>query len=727
MAEYINIDHIDQFFSMPDSRQKEFKQCVREYMKAHPFIHISTDWGRFQGMHAGYEEAKKKAEEIVGSMTLEQKVNQMSGDYTPAQSECAFERYNCTPFYAGEDVGLDIPGIKFTDGPSGIVLGYHSTAFPVSMARAATFDPELEEAVGNAIGIEGRAQGANLFAGVCINLLRHPGWGRAQETYGEDPYLLGVMGSALIKGVQKHMMACVKHFCANSMENSRFLVDVTMDEQTLREVYLPHFKKCIDVGVCAVMSAYNRFRGNWCGHNSYLLRDILKKEWGFQGFVMSDFGYGIRGTVEPAKAGLDLEMNNTQYYGRRLVAAVKEGLVPESHIDEAAVRLLTRKIEYAGIGQAPSFYSPDKVACAEHIALAKRAAQESIVLLKNDGLLPLCPEKIKRLLVVGDIAKVGAIGDSKGSSAVFPPYVIDYFTGIRENLPDTVQVDFIRGVVSDEVRQRAKEADAVLVCAGLTYLDEGEYFEDAQASTIGGDRKSLALSGLQQDMILAASEGNPNTIVAIQGGSAVEMESIKQHAAAILIVWYAGMEGGNALAEILFGKVNPSGKLPVSIYKNEQDLPYFGLSVENIHYDFYHGYFAADQFRYPLTYPFGFGLSYTEFALSEQKAWRETVDDKPIIHASARITNTGSRVGTEVLQLYIGYKNSAARRHVKDLKAFKRVTLPEGDSRTVVLSVPESDLAYYNTETGKWVTEEICYIAYIGTSSSLGDLMAITV
>ena len=163
------------------------------------------------------------------------------------------------------------------------------------------------------------------------------------------------------------MMACVKHFCANSMENSRFLVDITMDEQTLREVYLPHFKKCIDVGVCAVMSAYNRFRGNWCGHNSYLLRDILKKEWGFQGFVMSDFGYGIRGTVEPAKAGLDLEMNNTQYYGRRLVAAVKEGLVPESHIDEAAVRLLTRKIEYSGIGQAPSFYSPDKVACAEHI------------------------------------------------------------------------------------------------------------------------------------------------------------------------------------------------------------------------------------------------------------------------------------------------------------------------------------------------------------------------
>lgn len=727
MAEYINIDHIDQFFSMPGFRQQEFKQCVREYMKAHPFVHIPTEWGRFQGMHANYDEAKKLAEEIVESMTLEQKINQMSGDYTPAQSECAFERYNCTPFYAGEDIGLNIPGIKFTDGPTGIVLGYHSTAFPVSMARAATFDPELEEEVGNAIGIEGRAQGANLFAGVCINLLRHPGWGRAQETYGEDPYLLGVMGSALIKGVQNHMMACVKHFCANSMENSRFLVDVTMDEQTLREVYLPHFKKCVDSGVAAVMSAYNRFRGNWCGHNAYLLQDILKKEWGFQGFVMSDFGYGIRGTVEPANAGLDLEMNNTQYYGKRLAAAIEEGLVPENRVDEAATRLLTRKIEYAGIGESPSFYSSDKVACKEHIALSRKVAQESIVLLKNNGLLPLYPEKITRLLVVGDIAKVGAIGDSKGSSAVFPPYVIDYFTGIQGSLPDTVQVDFIRGVVSDEVRQRAKEADAVLVCAGLTYLDEGEYFEDTQASTIGGDRKSLALSGLQQDMILAASEGNPNTIVILQGGSAIEMESLKQWAAAILMVWYPGMEGGNALADILFGKVNPSGKLPVSIYKNEQDLPYFDLSVENIRYDFYHGYFAADKFHYALTYPFGFGLSYTEFTLSEQKAWRETVDNQTTIHASARITNTGKREGTEVLQLYIGYRNSAAQRHVKDLKAFQRVALPSGGSQTVVLSVPESELAYYDTETRQWVTEDICYIAYLGTSSSMRDLVAMDV
>ncbi len=723
MAEYIKIDHIDQLYAMPPSRQEAFKAQVRDAVKAHPFRHIDTEWGRFNGLRAGPTEARRMAEALVKTMTTEQKVNQMSADYTPAQSECAFERYNCAPYYAGEDPALNIPAIKFTDGPTGVVLGYGSTAFPVSMARAASFDPELEEEIGEAIGVEGRAQGANLFGGVCVNLLRHPGWGRAQETYGEDPYLLGEMGSALIRGVQKHMMACVKHFCANSMENSRFLVDVRMSERTLREVYLPHFRRCVQAGAAAVMSAYNRFRGEWCGHNAYLLRHVLKEEWGFQGFVMSDFGYGIRGTVEPANAGLDLEMNNTQFYGRRLTEAVRDGLVPERTVDEAAVRILAKKIEYAGIGGDQTEYPPDRVACPKHIGLARRAAQESMVLLKNNGVLPLSPERCRRLLIVGDLAKTGDIGDSKGSSAVFPPYVTDVLTGIRRAAAGDTKVDFARGVVADEVRSRAAGADAVVVCAGLTHLDEGEYFEDSRGTHVGGDRKHLGLPEQQLDMIAAACEGNPNTIVVLQGGSVVDVTPFKDRAAAVLITWYPGMEGGGALADILFGRANPSGKLPVSIYQYEQDLPYFDLQVESIRYGFYHGYFAADRYGCKVCYPFGFGLSYTRFTLSDVQAWR----DDGAINAEATLTNAGPYEGAEVVQLYVGYRGSGVERHIKDLKGFRRVSLKPGETMKVSFTVKTADLAYYDEQKQDWVEENIGYEIYLGTSSACEDLTRVEV
>ncbi|MDY3748048.1 MAG: glycoside hydrolase family 3 C-terminal domain-containing protein [Lachnospiraceae bacterium] len=723
MSEYIKIDHIDQLYAMPEFRQRAFRDEVRKYMAGHPFRHIDTEWGCFEGVDLNHEEAVKKAVEMVKEMTLEQKVNQMSGDYTPAESEYGFERYNATPFFAGEDLELNIPGIKFTDGPSGVVMGYHSTAFPVSMARAASFDRELEEKIGEVIGIESRSGGANLFAGVCINLLRHPGWGRAQETYGEDPYLLGEMGSALVKGVQKHVMACVEHFAANSIENARFKVDVRMDERALREVYFPHFKKCIDAGAAAVMSAYNRFRGEWCGHNKYLLRDILKDEWGFQGFVMSDFGYGIRGTVEPANAGMDLEMNNTQFFGKRLVEAVEEGLVDERVVDEAAVRLLAKKIEFAGVGN-PALYGENQMASKEHVDLARKSAEESIVLLKNDSLLPLNRETTKKILVVGDLAKLGAIGDSKGSSAVFPPYVVDAYTGLCSAAP-MIKFDFIRGVVADEVRQRSKQYDAVIVYAGLTYLDEGEFFADSNSTQVGGDRTDLGMSSLHWNMIEAACEGNKNTIVVLQGGSAIEMESFKDMPGAIIMQWYAGMEGGTALAEIIFGDVNPSGKLPVSIYARKQQLPYFDTDLSEIVYDFYHGYFAADKYHYDVTYPFGYGLSYTTFKYSDLRVSQSSENGE--IEIAVNVQNTGNYDGTEIVQMYVGYENSLVERHVKDLKDFKRVSIKQGDSSDVYFKIKAEDLAYYDEKTHDWIIEDINYIVYVGSSSDINDLMKIKV
>lgn len=723
MGEYIQIDHIDQLLAMPLARQKKFREEVLKYLEKNPVTHLDTEWGRFENLpQMSREEQEKFVDDLLKEMTLKQKVNQMSADYTPGIIQFVFDRYNSSPYYAGEDAELQIPAVKFTDGPTGVVLGYHATAFPVSMARAAAFDVDLEKKIGDVIGVETRSGGANYFAGACINLLRHPGWGRAQETYGEDPFLLGEMGAALVEGVQNHAMACVKHFAANSIENARFMVSVEMDERTLREVYLPHFKKCVDAGAASIMSAYNRVRGEWCGHNRYLLTDILKNEWGFEGFVMSDFIFGIRGTVDAANAGLDIEMNATQFYGSRLVRAVEEGLVPESQIDDAVRRILRQKVRFANIGDK-KLYHPSKQGCAEHIKIALEAARKSAVLLKNEGVLPLDRTKVKRVLVAGDLARTGAIGDSKGSSAVFPPYVVTALEGITKAAGESVQVEFVRGVVEDEVRQRGRECDAVIVYAGLTHLNEGEFFPSSADAPVGGDRVDLSLTYKEVGMIEAAAEGNPNTIVVLQGGSAIQVEPWKDKVKGIIMQWYAGMEGGTALGEIIFGDVNPGGKLPVTIHAKPQQLPYFGLQLETIDYDRYHGYFAADKYGQKISYPFGFGLSYTSYRYENMALSDSKIHKNGMLTVSADITNCGERAGEEIVQVYVGCVSSAVDRHVKDLKGFTRVALEPGETKRVSILIAVNDLAYYNTEEKAWIVEAADYTAYIGKSSAAEDLI----
>ena len=265
------------------------------------------------------------ARHLLAQMTLDEKIGQMSGD-TPMLSGLIgmAHGYNVRPFPAGENRRLGVPALQFTDGPRGVVMN-HSTCFPVAMARGATWDPDLEERVGDAIGVEARSLGANFFAGICINVLRHPAWGRAQETFGEDPFHLGEMGAALVRGAQRHLMACVKHFACNSIEDTRMTVDVRVDERTLREVYLPHFKRCVDEGAAAVMSAYNKVNGEYCGHNRRLLREILKSEWGFDGLVMSDFMWGIHDATAAANSGMDVEMPLRQHYAKKLRALVESG------------------------------------------------------------------------------------------------------------------------------------------------------------------------------------------------------------------------------------------------------------------------------------------------------------------------------------------------------------------------------------------------------------------
>lgn len=719
MSVNTKIFHCDEYFRLSRSEKKEFDSIILKELQENPIKHLDTEWGRFENLPPmSEEEINKLADEVLGEMILEQKVHQMSCDNDARYAPINPPRYNFIPYYAGENLELNIPAVKFTDGPTGVVMGYHSTAFPVSIARGSTWDAELEERVGNVIGIEGRSGGANFFAGVCINLLRHPAWGRAQETYGEDSYLLGKMGAALTKGVQKHMMACAKHYVANSMENARFKVDVQMDERTLREIYLPHFKACVDAGAAAIMSSYNRVRGQWCGHHDYLLNQILNDEWGFKGFVMSDFIWGVRDTVDAANGGQCIEMYATQFFGDRLVQAVKDGQVEETKIDAAVKRILRQKIRFS-FGGDKVLYSEEQIGSSEHAALAQEVSEKSTVLLKNNRILPLNKSLIKKLTVVGKLAVEPNTGDLKGSSAVFPPYVITPLSGIKAVVGSEVEVCYVDGRTPHQAQELSKDADVVIIVVGLTSMDEGEFITNG--GDVGGDRKNLGLHPEDQDLIEAVSCANENVIVCVQGGSTIIVEPWKDCVKAILMQWYPGMEGGTALANILFGSVNPSAKMPVTVPATPQQLPYYDMDATSIVYDYYHGYFLADKKNYQVTYPFGFGLSYTTYSYSNARVTK--AGDRITVYVD--VTNTGNMAGDEITQLYIGYKNSAVERHIKDLKGFTKIHLEPDECKTVTIEIGKEDLAYYNEEGGSWIVEDIDYIAMIGASSAYKDLLQV--
>jgi len=654
---------------------------------------------------------------LVSRMSLDEKIKQMSGSSSLIDLGVMMVRYGAKTFDAGPNSRLGIWPLRFTDGPRGICLD-SSTCFPVSMARGATWDAELQERVGSAMGTEARAQGANFYGGVCINVPRHPGWGRAQETFGEDPCHLGVLGVAMVDGVQKHVMACAKHYACNSIEESRFFVDVRLDERTLREIYLPHFKKCVDAGVASIMSAYNRVNGQFCGHNAHLLRDILKEGWGFDGFVMSDFVFGVRSGKDGVNGGLDMEMPKRWRFGWRLKRAVRSGKVPVSSIDEAVVRILRQKARFAGVGD-PGGYEREKVACREHADLAMEVARKGMVLLKNDSsALPLDRKEIKRIAVIGALADRANIGDM-GSSRVYPPYVVTPLAGIRDRAGDSVQVVYSNGKKIDEARRVAGAADAAIVVVGLTSRDEGEYMSKFQG---GGDREDLDLPAEQERLILAASEESERCIVIIEAGSAVTMEAWKDTVAAIVMAWYPGMEGGNAIADILFGEVNPGGKLPVTFPKSTDQLPHFDRKARAIDYGYYHGYRLFDKEGLEPAFPFGFGMSYTRYEYGNLRLSNAQTGKSGSIEVHVDVTNVGDMAGDEIAQLYIGYGGSRVDRPVRELKGFTRLSLAPGETKTGTFTVEAQDLAFYDTERAAWEIEEIEYVAFVGASSKQGDL-----
>ncbi|SHE23903.1 Hypothetical protein ACGLYG10_0101 [Actinomyces glycerinitolerans] len=654
--------------------------------------------------------AEQEAQALYDQMTDEERLWLLDGDtpFWEGQTNMLTEGYNVRPIVHGHVERLGIPGLRFSDGPRGVVMG-HSTAFPVSVARGATWDPALEERVGEAIGEEVAAQGGNFFAGVCINLLRHPAWGRAQETYGEDPVLLGEMGAALTRGVRRHVMACAKHFALNSMENVRLKVNVRADDAALHEVYLPHFRRVVEEGVDGIMSAYNKVNGSWCGHSKMLLTDTLRTRWGFKGVTVSDFVFGIRDAADSLEAGLDVEEPFRQIRGEHLQEALDDGRTSWGAVHRSCLSILSTQLRFAAEHLDEDTPSPKVVAGPEHTALAREVATRAVVLLRNekvDGtpVLPLDASGLRRLAVIGRLADVANTGDH-GSSDVRAPYVVTPLQGLREALPN---VEIIH--VPDDDPQAAAAAaagcDAAVVVAGYTAADEGEFADPnsfgsdlddlfpsppgdddgphqasmagAEAIGAGGDRERLTLRPVDEAIIRAVGAANPRTVVAVITAGAVLTESWKKTVPGILVSWYAGMEGGRALADILLGAANPSGRLPYAVPTSEEHLPFFDRDATEITYDRWHGQRLLDRLGVDAAYPLGFGLSYTGFELADASVSRTGAETARV---DVEVRNTGGRDGRHVVQVY-GVRPGIGDRH---LLGFAGVDVPARESRRVTV------------------------------------------
>ena len=662
------------------------------------------------------EKLYEVADSLLGEMTVKEKIRLLQGHALGVTAKNFLTKgrfYNGEAYPAGGCKRLGIPPVLFTDGPRGIVMG-KCTCFPVSMLRGATFDDDLEYRIGEVFAKEASALDANLFAGVCINLLRNPMWGRAQETYGEDSYLLGRMGVALTKAMQDNgIIACPKHYALNSIEDLRFSVNAIADERTLHEVYLPHFKKCIDAGAMSIMGAYNRVNGTYACENKALLTDILHDKWNFDGFSLSDFFYGIYDAKRSLKAGMDMEM---PYLFRYAVLShlLKKGEITEADIDKSAVRILR-----ALIATLPKYKKQDKsvILSENHIALARETATKGMVLLKNeDKILPI-PEG-KKIAVVGRYANKRNTGDH-GSSNVFSPYAVTPYEGISKRFgKDNVLV--YNGSSCKEAMKTAVNCDYIVVCVGSDWLQEGEFLVNLgnvkkKPKGSGGDRADLRIPPEDVLLIKALSTLGKKLVVNIMGGSAYVIKEWIDCADAVLMSFYSGLEGGNALADIISGDVTPAGKLPFTIAQKAEDYPPFlhlGAKNKDIEYGYYHGYTLFDKKGIEAHFPFGFGLSYTDFAVGTLSC----KVDGDVIKVTATVENIGKVDGDEVLQVYVGSDKKDIDRPVKVLKGFKRISVKAGESISTEIDVLIDDIKFYNPATAQWELDD-SYTVYVGTDS----------
>ncbi len=806
------------------------------------FIGTGT-WG--QGLNTPSTQDDPRIERLLSQLSLEEKISLLGG----------------TGFETKPIPRLGIPPLNMTDGPVGVRWD-KSSAFPVSIMMAASWDTALIQKLGGALGQEAKSKGRHMLLGPCVNIHRQPFGGRNFESFGEDPYLAGRMAVSYVKGVQSEkVVATTKHYACNNQETERDFTNVIVSERALREIYLPAFEAAVtEGGSMSVMSAYNKVNGLWCSENPHLLTDILKKDWGFKGFVVSDWG-AVHHVVPTANAGLDVEMPTGVYLtADSLLPAVRAGLVSETTIDDKVRRLL-RTMIWAGLfdgaqRDSGSLNTPD------HKALALEVAREGIVLLKNDrNILPLAKNALKTIAVIGPNASHPRVGGG-GSSEVNPIYAVSPLDGISSKLGENTKVQYAQGcaiegdmtvIPSSSLRVSGapgaepglkaeyfanrnlegtpvvtridkdvdfdwgdKSPDTLLSKNDYSvrwtgklvpaeggkytlmtmsddgvrlYLDDKELINDwndhatladratvtlqaarqydlrieyyqhaggaimrfgwASAKTnleaealalarkadavifVGGlgnmfesegfDRKTLALPDEQIALIKALAKANKNLVVVLNSGAPVTVDGWLDQVHALVESWYPGEEGGTALADVLFGDVNPSGKLPVTFLQRWEDSPAFGNfpGKDSVHYaeDIFVGYRWFDEKKLPVSFPFGFGLSYTTFAYSNIRVTSAQGSEPTLAVVRVDIKNTGKRSGAEVAQLYVHQVNPTVPRAPTELKGFARVVLQPGETKTVEFPVTDRSLAYYDVAKKGWTVDPGAYEFLVGSSS----------
>lgn len=621
--------------------------------------------------------------------------------------------------------------------------------FPTGTAFAAAWNPELAYRRGEVLGEEARWRKKDVLLGPGVNIIRSPLCGRNFEYMSEDPYMNSVLAVAYIKGLQSRDVACsVKHFAVNNQETNRTTVDVECSERALREIYLPAFKAAVqEGGALTVMAAYNKFRGEFCAENNYLVRKILRNEWGFDGVYVTDWG-AAHSTVPSMEAGLDLEMGTLidkyedWYYANPLIEAVKSGKVPMSLVDEKVGDVLRVMIK-TNVLDPKKRFGPGSMNTKEHQQATYDAAAEAIVLLKNqNNLLPLDFSSIKSLAVIGDNA---TRKHSNGglSSEIKAVYEVTPLEALRAKWGDKVDIRFAQGyeklstfvegsnngqssgtfssktqesdALLKEAVEVARTSDVALLVCGLNHDYDTESF----------DRLNMDIPYGQVELIQEVVKANPRTIVVMIAGSPLNMAAVDICSPAIVWAWFNGMEGGNALVDVLSGKVNPSGKMPFTTPVSLDQSPAHALGnfpgrdlKVNYEEDILVGYRWFDTKGLPVVYPFGYGLSYTTFDYSNLNTDKETYDQADTIQATFTLTNTGDREGAEVAQLYVSDPVCSVMRPVKELKGFKKVFLKPGESRRITLDIPVSSLAFYSEAQSQFVVEPGEFILQLGASAS---------
>ncbi len=683
-------------------------------------------------------EEPSKIDELIGQMTLEEKVHMLHG-------------YG--KFVSAGVERLGIPDLTSTDGPLGVreEIKQHSwaaagwdndfaTFLPAGGGLSATWNTDLALKFGETIGAETRARNKDVLLAPAVNLIRSPLGGRNFEYFTEDPFLNKKLAVPYVNGVQSQgVAACVKHYAINNQETLRGSIDVQADERTIREMYLPVFEATVtESNAYSVMSAYNRFRGQYLSENDYMLNKILRDEWGFKGFVMSDWG-AVHSTVESALYGLDIEMGteidayDQWFFSDKLVEAVKNDSVPEAEIDKKVKRILYVMEE---IGVWDENRLKGSINTEEHLQTAYDIASESIILLKNEkDMLPLSADKLKSIAVIGDNAKRKHANQGFGAGvktkvevtpfealqAKFPAVALNYALGYEEQYLENdlyrawgLPIDYEANpkLVAEAV-EMAKKSDVAIVFAGSNRLVETE----------AEDRKGIQLPFGQEALIAAVRAVNPNTIVVMVAGAPYDLSNVDKSVDALVWSWFNGSRAGDAIVDVLFGTVNPSGKLPVTFPKKLEDSPAhatnsFPGGPDVVSYDegILVGYRWFDTKDVEPFYPFGYGLSYADFEYGSFASAKPSYRQGETIEFTLDLTNTSKTAGQEIVQIYSSKNESKVERALKELKGFAKTMLNPGETKELTVSIPVEELAYYDVDKG-WIVELGEYTFHAGSSS----------